>query len=203
MRRATCRPPAPGLTPNTTGARLRLLVRHPGGRPALRVYSHLVVLPACVGPETSTFSPATTEADRNRAAAGVSEPRATRSSRWAARTTYLRMLTAQSVRVTSGMATWSRSPPGSAASTNGLDRSSRRPETLSICSTRSRTWPWVSMVGVSSASPRRATNTWSGELIQDSPRTVGDRWLAGEYRPDLGRSPPGALAGVDRMWTSC
>ena len=27
-------------------------------------------------------------------------------------------------------------PPGSAASTNGLDRSSRRPDDLSICSTR-------------------------------------------------------------------
>ena len=49
---------------------------------------------------------------------------------------------------------------GENASTNGELRSTRRPDDLSIRSTRSRTSSWVSRVVVSSATPLRATKTW-------------------------------------------
>ena len=85
-------------------------------------------------------------------AKGRSQASAQRSGRVSA--------TCRRPRVTSGMTACRRSPPGNVASTNGLDRSSRRPETLSMRSTSSRTCPAVRIVVVSSASPRRATNTW-------------------------------------------
>ncbi len=46
------------------------------------------------------------------------------------------------------------------ASTNGLERSTRRPDDLSIRSTRSRTWSAVRIVVVSSGTPSRATKTF-------------------------------------------
>ncbi len=127
-----------------------------------------VVLPACVPPETKTFSPAATLARRKSAAGTVRVPSSTRSSRSTARTTCLRTFTAQCSRVTSGMATCRRLPSGSIASTNGELRSSRRPEERSMRSTRSRTSASVSIVAVSSVRPSRATNTREGSLIQIS-----------------------------------
>ena len=84
----------------------------------------------------------------------------------------------------SGITTCSREPSGSVASTNGEDRSTRRPEDFSIRSTRSRTWSAVSKVLVSSAVPPRATNTLLGSLIQIS-STVGSS------RKRLQRPEPG------------
>lgn len=78
------------------------------------------------------------------------------------------MLTCQCVRLMSGMTTCSREPSGSVASTNGLLRSTRRPLLLSMRSTRSRTSSAVTIVGVSSATPPRATKTLLGSLIQIS-----------------------------------
>src|SRR5450631_2488274 len=63
------------------------------------------------------FRPATTEAAKNRAALRVRVPRRTRSSRWSAFTTNLRMLTFQCSRVMSGITTCSREPSGNVAST--------------------------------------------------------------------------------------
>ncbi len=114
------------------------------------------------------FRPHTTAASRKRAACSVSVPSVTRSPTVWARATYLRMLTLQCSRVTSGITAWRRSPPGRDASTNGLLRSSRRPEILSMCSTRSRTWVSVRIVGVNSETPARATKTCDGRLIQIS-----------------------------------
>jgi hypothetical protein len=51
---------------------------------------------ACVPPATITFTPATTDASRNRAACGGNVPRATSSSSEFARTTNFRMFTGQS-----------------------------------------------------------------------------------------------------------
>jgi hypothetical protein len=56
-----------------------------------------------------------------------------------------------------------------------LERSRRRPDALSICSTRSRTWARVRMVEVSSAAPRRATKTCAGSLIQISSTSGSSR----------------------------
>ena len=58
------------------------------------------------------------------------------------------------------------------ASTNGVLTSTRRPDVLSIRSTRSRTSAAVRIVVVSSCRPSRATNTRCGSLIQTS-STVG------------------------------
>ena len=65
-------------------------------RPGIDAHSALsmVVLPDWVPPATRTFSPAATEASRNRAACAVSEPTATSSSRLVSPSTNLRMLTA-------------------------------------------------------------------------------------------------------------
>ena len=104
----------------------------------IRVFSR-VVFPAWVPPATMMFSPAVTAASRNRAACAVIVPSATRSSSPFAATTNLRMFRLRCSRVMSGMTACSRLPSGSSASTNGDDRSSRRPEGLSIRSTRSRT----------------------------------------------------------------
>ncbi len=146
----------------------------PGIDPA-RAFS-IVVLPAWVWPETSTFSPDRTAASRNVAAWAVSEPSRTMSASDRARTTCLRMFTAHAERVMSGITTCRRSPPGSRASTKGLDRSSRRPEVLSIRSTRSRTCSSVSTVLVSSDTPRRATYTWVGALSQTSSISGSSRY---------------------------
>jgi hypothetical protein len=72
----------------------------------------------------------------------------------------------------SGMATCSREPSGSIASTKGVDRSTRRPDDFSIFSTRSRTSSAVRTVVVSSCTPWRATKTLVGSLIHTS-STVG------------------------------
>ena len=67
-----------------------------------------------------------------------------------------RMFTAQCRRVMSGMATCRREPSGRAASTNGIDRSSRRPEDFNMTSTRSCTSSSVRTMPVSSERPDRA-----------------------------------------------
>ena len=143
----------------------------------------MVVLPACVAPETRIFRPARTHASRSPAGWGVSEPDRTRSPRLAARMTNLRMFTAMWRRVTSGMTTCRRSPPGSDASTNGLERSRRRPEDLSICSTRCSTCSSVRIVEVSSARPLRATNTCDGLLIQISSIEGSSRYFCSGPSP--------------------
>ena len=131
-----------------------------------------VVLPDCVPPATTMFSPATTEASRKSAACVVSMPSPTRSLTVRARTTNRLTLTAQCSRVMSGMATCSRLPSGSIASTNGLLRSRRRPDTRSMRSTRARTCASSMTTVVSSLRPSRAMKMRSGALIQTS-STVG------------------------------
>ena len=132
----------------------------------------IVVLPVWVAPDTRMFAPASTLMRRNSAAWRVSESSSTScvSERMLRRN--LRMFTAQCARVTSGMATCRREPSGSDASTNGEERSTRRPECCSIRSTSSRTSRSDSTTVVSSGTPSRATNTRVGELIQIS-STVG------------------------------
>ena len=74
---------------------------------------------------------------------GLEEPRGLRGQRaepdqvvevGAPGRTNLRMFTDQCRRVMSGITTCSREPSGSIASTNGVDRSTRRPEDFSIFS---------------------------------------------------------------------
>ena len=149
----------------------QVITRSRAGTAAVRQLS-MVVLPAWVPPATSTLSPATTQASRKLAAGAVSVPRPTSSSRWFARTMNLRMFTAQCSAVMSGMTTCRRLPSGSIASTNGEERSMRRPEDLSMRSTRSRISAAVKIVVVSSLRPRWATKTLLGSLIQIS-STVG------------------------------
>ncbi len=117
----------------------------------------MVVLPAWVEPDTRMFSPLDTAAPRKRADCGVRVPNSTKCSSRLAFTTNLRMFTAQCLRVTSGMTTWSLEPSGNAASTKGDDMSRRRPELFSIRSTRSRTCWSVRLREVSSDSPFLAT----------------------------------------------
>ena len=131
-----------------------------------------VVFPAWVPPATMRFSPLATAASRKRAAWVVIVPRAISSSRLVAERTNLRMFTDQCRRVMSGMTTCSREPSGSIASTNGVERSTRRPDDLSIRSTRSCTWLPDRIVVVSSLRPRLATKTRPGSLIQIS-STIG------------------------------
>ena len=80
----------------------------------------------------------------------------------------LRIFTAQCSCVMSGMTTCSREPSGSWQSTKGWDKSSRRPEDLSMRSTSPATSAASSLMWVSSLWPPRAQNTWCGELIQIS-----------------------------------
>ena len=84
-------------------------------------------MPACVPPATRTFRPARIEASRNAAARGVRLPSSTRSWSRAARSTNLRMLTAEKPRLMPSRTTCSRCPSGSIASTNGWLMSMRRP----------------------------------------------------------------------------
>ncbi len=119
-------------------------------------------------PAATRFTPATTAASKNRAHCGVIVPRRTSSSRELARSTNFRMLTAQWRRVTSGITTCSREPSDSDASTNGVDRSTRRPLARSISSTRSWTCSSLSTVPVRIGRPALATKTLSGWLIQIS-----------------------------------
>src|SRR3954469_69110 len=73
------------------------------------------------------FKPAWTDASRNDAAWSARLPSATRSCSRAARTTNLRMFTAEKPREMPSSTTCRRWPCGSIASTNGWDRSMRRP----------------------------------------------------------------------------
>ena len=82
------------------------------------------------------------------------------------------MLTAENPREIPSSTTWSRCPSGSIASTNGRLMSTRRPLDLSIRSTSSCTWGYVSIRVVSSWRPSRAMKTLVGSLIQIS-STVG------------------------------
>ena len=141
------------------------------GMLAARQFS-IVVLPAWVEPATTTLSPARTDASRKAAACSVRLPSATRSCSRAARTTNLRTLTAEKPREMPSSTTCSRCPSGSIASTNGWDRSMRRPLDLSIRSTSSCTCAELRIVDVSSCRPARATNTRLGSLIHTS-STVG------------------------------
>ena len=83
----------------------------------------------------------------------------------------------------SGITTCSREPSGSIASTNGVDRSTRRPEDFSIFSTRSRTSSAVRIVVVSSCTPRRAMNTLVGSLIQISSTVGSSRYFCSGPKP--------------------
>ncbi len=114
------------------------------------------------------LSPAATAVSRNWAACGVTVPSSTSSARDSAATTNLRTLTAMCRRVISGMTTCRRDPSGRAASTNGSDKSMRRPDVRSIRSTNSYTWLGARIVVVNSVRPRLAMNTLPGSLIQIS-----------------------------------
>jgi hypothetical protein len=160
----------------------QVMTRSRTGMDALRQLS-IVVLPACVAPATRMFNPATTAASRNRPATAGSVPSSTRSSTWRARTTNLRMFNAQCSRVASGIATCSRLPSGSVASTNGCDRSMRRPVGFSIRSTRSRTRSAVSTVVVSSLRPPRAMKTLVGSLTQISSTDGSSRYCCNGPSP--------------------
>ena len=150
------------------------------------------------------FSPAATAASRKRAACAVSVPSATSSSRLCACSTNLRMLTAMCRRVMSGMTTCSREPSGSIASTNGVDRSIRRPR---------RAQHPLDQVGAprrrrgSSSSARcgraRATNTRPGSLTQNYFPVFDDgRSLTGSAT-ELGICRLSPLGGECRDWPSC
>lgn len=88
------------------------MTRSCAGIAAHRAFS-IVVLPAWVPPETSTLSPAVTDASRNRATPLGIEPRRTSSSRPATPTTNLRIFTAICRRVIDGITTCNRDPSGS------------------------------------------------------------------------------------------
>ena len=125
-------------------------------------------MPAWVPPATRMLSPARTEASRKPAACGVMLPSSTRPPRLAARSTNLRMLTAEKPRLMPSRTTWSRWPSGSIASTNGRLMSTRRPDDFSIRSVSSCTCAVVSIRLVSSWRPLRAMKTRLGSLIQIS-----------------------------------
>ena len=115
-----------------------LTTRSPPGIAADKQFRR-VVLPACVPPATRMLRPARTDASRKRAARGGIDPSSTRPCRLAARSTNLRMLTAEKPRLMPSSTTWSRWPSGSIASTNGREMSIRRPLDFSIRSTSSCT----------------------------------------------------------------
>src|SRR5699024_9694706 len=121
-----------------------------------------------VAPETRMFAPEATAASRNSAAPGVSEPFATRFARLRGRAMNLRMFTAGWVRVMSGSTTCRRDPSGSMASTNGWDRSTRRPDVRRIRSMRSSSSPTLSFVVVSWWTPSTAMKTSLGLFTQIS-----------------------------------
>src|SRR3954451_9470579 len=131
-------------------------------------------------------------------------PRPTSSSSECAVSTNLRMLTAQCWRVMSGITTCRREPSGNIASTNGVDRSTRRPLDFSIFSTRSRTSPDDRMVVVSSLWPRRATNTRPGSLIQVNGRPRY-RFLSvrAAIYTRISRDAEGEGLGVQRQRDDC
>ena len=83
----------------------------PGSRPPRQLSS--VVFPACVPPATMMLRPAATAASRNARGRRVKRAERRPAHRGSARvTTNLRMLTAQSLRVMSGITTCSRLPSG-------------------------------------------------------------------------------------------
>ena len=157
--------------------------RSPPGIAAARQLS-MVVLPAWVPPATRMLSPARTDASRNAAAGAGMLPSSTRPSSRAARSTNLRMLTAENPRLMPSRTTCSRWPSGSMASTNGRLMSIRRPLDLSIRSTSSSTWAEVSMRLVSSCRPLRAMNTRLGSLIQISSTAGSSRKGCNGPKPD-------------------
>ena len=177
-------------------------MRSRGGTADARQLSS-VVLPAWVPPATRMLRPDATAASRNRAAWRVSVPSRTRSSIESALTTNLRTLTYQWSRVMSGMTTCNRLPSVRTASTKGEERSTRRPDDLSMRSTRSRTWSWLSNVVVSSATPLRATKTRLGSLIQNCPRVIEYRWRALASASDVHKCRHVALATTGCLRTSC
>ncbi len=136
-----------------------------------------------LSPAMTTLSPATTEVARKLAHWGVIVPSRTSSSRQLSWTTNFRTLTAQCRRVMSGMTTWSREPSLSVASTNGLDRSRRRPLACNISSTRSWTRCSLSTVLVRIGLPALATKTLSGWLIQISSTSGSSRYGCNGPKP--------------------
>jgi hypothetical protein len=140
------------------------------------------------------LSPDTTAACRNRAACGVSEPSSTSSSRRAARTTNLRMLTAENPREMPLSTTCTRCPAGSVASTNGRLTSTRRPLAFSSRSTSSSTCSAVRIVVVSSCRPSRATNTRDGSLIQISSTPGSSRYSCSGPNPATRASSSSSIA---------
>ena len=124
---------SPTWSSNTSS---QVITRSRGGMAAARQL-RVVVFPDWVAPATTMLSPVTTAASRNRAHWPLIVPSRTSSASECARSTNRRMLIAQWRRVMSGMTTWSREPSPRVASTNGLDRSTRRPLARSMSSTRS------------------------------------------------------------------
>ena len=194
-----CMPTTSGNGTFSSKTSSQVTTRSPDGIAAVRQLSS-VVLPAWVPPATRMLRPADTAASRNAAHCAVIVPRDTRSSRWVARTTNLRMFTDQCARVMSGIATCSRDPSGSIASTNGVDRSTRRPEDFSIFSTRSRTSSAVRIVVVSSCTPRRAMNTLVGSLIQISSTVGSSRYCCSGPKPaTASKTVRAVVPGVEQL----
>ena len=118
------------------------------------------------------FSPAATARRSNSAISAVMTPRSANCAIETFCIRCLRIFTAQFAAVISGIATCNREPSGKRASTNGTERSNRRPLQSNNRSTRLRTCSALSNNMVSSERPFRAIKMRSGELIQIS-STVG------------------------------
>ena len=156
----------------------QVTTRSRGGIEAERQLS-IVVLPDWVAPETRMFMPLSTAACSSEAAPALREFMRTRSGRRRARTTNLRMLMLVCLRVISGITACSREPSGREASTKGEERSRRRPEGLSMRSSRLLMARGLRCRPVSSLSPLRAMKISSGELIQISSTLSSSRkgWM--------------------------
>ena len=116
-----------------------------------------VVFPACVPPLTRIFSPSFTAKESCSAISAVMTPIAANSCRLFCFIKCLRILTAQCSAVISGMATCKRLPSGKRASTNGCERSKRRPLQISMRSTSCLTDSEVNTRLINWLLPARAT----------------------------------------------
>ena len=150
-----------------------------------------VVLPACVPPLTKIFNPRFTALESSVAISWDRAPMRARSSRVLCCIKCLRIFTAQCSAVISGITTCKRLPSGSRASTNGCERSKRRPLQMRARSTscftdsevRTRLMRWLL--------PARAMNIRSGALIQIS-STVGSA-----MRSAIGpKTTPGSMVSM-------
>ncbi len=100
----------------------------------------IVVFPAPVPPETSTFRRPRTQASRSLATGDVIVPKLTRSSAWYGSWENFRIVRDGPSIASGGMIAFTREPSGSRASTLGEDSSTRRPTLATILSIVRRSW---------------------------------------------------------------